>query len=48
MKQKLKDIVKAFHKYNSEHMARMAFGLDDTVCDEPKFKKLCRCFETAV
>lgn len=48
MKQKLIEIEHKFHEYNSEHMARMAFGLDDTVCAEPKFKKLCRCFETAV
>ena len=31
MKEKLKQIVDAFHKYNSEHMAFQAFGLSEDV-----------------
>ena len=31
MKEKLKQIVDAFHKYNSEHMAYQAFGLSEDI-----------------
>ncbi|MCR4991418.1 MAG: hypothetical protein K6A45_00050, partial [Lachnospiraceae bacterium] len=31
MKEKLKQIVDAFHKYNSEHMAFQAFGLSEDI-----------------
>ena len=31
MKEKLKNILDTFHKYNSEHMAMQAFGLSEDI-----------------